>query len=76
MEEKIKLSRSYIIGTLIMVAVGLVALIIAFMSDPQRGWANFLLNNVYFVSLSVGALLFLTIQRVFLNVFCTYLYFF
>lgn len=64
MEEKIKLSRSYIIGTLIMVAVGLVALVFAFMSDPQRGWANFLLNNVYFVSLSVGALLFLTIQRV------------
>ncbi len=64
MEEKIKLSRSYVIGTLVMVAVGLIALIIAFLSDPQRGWANFLLNNVYFVSLSVGALLFLSLQRV------------
>ncbi len=64
MEEKIKLSRNYITGTLIMVAVGLAALIITFLSDPQRGWANFLLNNVYFVSLAVGALLFVSIQRV------------
>lgn len=64
MEEKIKLSRVYIAGTMIMVAVGVAALVTAFISDPQRGWANLLLNNVYFVSLSVGALLFLSIQRV------------
>jgi hypothetical protein len=64
MEEKIKLSRSYISGTLIMIAVGIAALVVGFVSDPQRGWANFLLNNVYFVSLSAGALLFLSIQRV------------
>ncbi len=64
MEEKIKLSRNYIIGTLIMVALGIAAMAYAFIEDPQRGWANFLLNNVYFVSLSVGALLFLSIQRV------------
>jgi hypothetical protein len=64
MEEKIKLSRVYIAVTMIMVAVGTAALVTAFISDPQRGWANLLLNNVYFVSLSVGALLFLSIQRV------------
>jgi hypothetical protein len=64
MEEKIKLSRNYITGTLIMVAVGIAALVVAFISDPLRGWANILLNNVYFVSLSAGALLFLSIQRV------------
>ena len=64
MEEKIKLSRIYIIATLIMILVGLAALVIAFAGDPQRGWANLLLNNVYFVSLAVGALLFASIQRV------------
>lgn len=64
MEERIKLSRIYIIATLIMVLVGIAALVIAFMGDPQRGWANLLLNNVYFVSLAVGALLFVSIQRV------------
>ena len=47
-----------------MVAVGIAALVVAFISDTQRGWANFLLYNVYFVSHSAGALLFLSIQRV------------
>ena len=64
MEERIKLSRIYILATLIMVLVGIAALVTAFMGDPQRAWANMLLNNVYFVSLSVGALLFVAIQRV------------
>jgi hypothetical protein len=64
MEERIKLSRIYIIATLIMIVVGIAALVTAFAGDPQRGWANILLNNVYFVSLAVGALLFAAIQRV------------
>jgi len=64
MEEKIKLSRIYVIATLLMIAVGIVAVVVAFSGDPQRGWANVLLNNVYFVSLAAGALLFASIQRV------------
>jgi len=64
MDEKIKLSRIYIIATLLMVLVGIAAVIVAFTGDPQRGWANLLLNNVYFVSLAAGALLFASIQRV------------
>ncbi len=64
MEERLKLSRIYIIATLVMIAIGIVALVVAFMGDPQRAWANYLLNNVYFVSLAVGAVLFLAIQRV------------
>jgi hypothetical protein len=64
MEERIKLSRVYIAVTLAMVAVGIVALITGFMEDSRRAWANYLLNNVYFISLAVGAVLFLSIQRV------------
>ena len=64
MEDRIKLSRIYIIVSLIMVVVGIVALVMAFGADPTRGWANLLLNNVYFVSLAAGALLFVSIQRV------------
>jgi hypothetical protein len=64
MEEKLKLSRAFVTGTVVMIVIGLAALIYTFISAPERGWANFLLNNVYFLSLSVGALLFLSIQRV------------
>jgi Ni/Fe-hydrogenase subunit HybB-like protein len=64
MEEKIRLSRPYITGSIVMIAIGLAAVVVAFVTDPQRGWANILLNNVYFVSLAAGALLFLALQRV------------
>jgi len=64
MEERIKLSRNYIAATLLMVIVGIAAMVVAFTGDPQRAWANYLLNNVYFVSLAAGAMLFLSIQRV------------
>ncbi len=64
MEERIKLPSLFYIGTFALILIGLVAFIMGFASDPTRAWANFLLNNVYFVSLAAGALLFLSIQRV------------
>jgi hypothetical protein len=64
MEERLKLSRIYIIATLGMVAIGIIALVITFFGDPHRAWANYLLNNVYFISLAAGAILFVSIQRV------------
>lgn len=64
MEERIKLTPSFYIATFVLIAVGVAAFITGFISDPARAWANFLLNNVYFVSLAVGAVLFLALQRV------------
>lgn len=64
MEEKLKLSPRFYTGAIILIAIGLVAFITGFINDSTRAWANFLLNNVYFVSLSVGAVLFLSLQRV------------
>jgi hypothetical protein len=64
MEERLKLPRLYILATLVMVLIGIAAMVVAFTGDVQRAWANYLVNNVYFVSLAVGAVLFLSIQRV------------
>lgn len=64
MEKRIKLSRFFKIGSFLLIAVGVAAFIIGFINDPTRAWANFLLDNVYFVSLSAGAVLFLSLQRV------------
>ena len=64
MEERLKLSSFFYIGTFALIVIGVAAFITGFISDPTRAWANFLLNNVYFVSLSVGAVLFLSLQRV------------
>jgi hypothetical protein len=64
MEERLKLPRLYILATVVMMLIGITALLIAFAGNPTRAWANYLVNNVYFVSLAVGAVLFLAIQRV------------
>ena len=64
MEERLKLSSLFYIGTFALIAIGIAAFIMGFINDPTRAWANFLVNNVYFVSLSAGAVLFLSLQRV------------
>ncbi len=46
----------------ILMLVGIAAVIAGFMSDGHRTWANILLNNYYFITLSMGALLFYSIQ--------------
>ncbi len=47
-----------------MMLIGIVAVVAGFMSDTQRTWANILLNNYYFITLSMGALLFYSIQYI------------
>ena len=64
MEERIKIPLMYTAGALVLVIIGIVAFVAAFTGDAGRGWANLLLNNYYFVSLAVGAVVFLAIQRV------------
>ncbi|HKK62078.1 MAG TPA: hypothetical protein VJ951_05935 [Bacteroidales bacterium] len=64
MEQKLTLKPIFYIGSLVLIVVGIAAFITGFINDPTRAWANFLLNNVYFVSLAVGAVLFLSLQRV------------
>lgn len=64
MEARLKIKPIFYIGTFVLIVVGIVAFITGFINDPTRAWANFLLNNVYFVSLAAGAVLFLSLQRV------------
>lgn len=47
-----------------LLVVGIVATIMGFATDSQRTWSNILLNNYYFISISIGALLFYSIQYI------------
>lgn len=47
-----------------MIVIGLVTVIAGFISDPARTWPNVLLNNMYFITLSLGALMFYSIQYI------------
>jgi hypothetical protein len=64
MKERIPLSKKYLIACIACIVIGLVALIYGFISDPQRAWANYLLNNFYFLSLTIGASFFLCLQSI------------
>jgi hypothetical protein len=46
------------------IGIGLISLAAGFMLDPERAWANYLLNNYYFVSLAIGAAFFGAIQYI------------
>jgi len=64
MEERLTLKPIFYIGSIALIVLGVVAVISGFINDPVRTWAGFLVNNVYFVSLALGAVLFLSLQRV------------
>jgi hypothetical protein len=48
----------------ILIAAGVITLAIGFLTDPARTWVSILLNNFYFLSLSMGAFFFITLQYV------------
>ena len=56
--QKIKLLMYGLIG------IGIISLIAGFVTNPDRAWANYLLNNYYFVSLAIGAAFFGAIQYI------------
>ena len=64
MEEKFVVPQKFKLLTYALIAIGAVSLLLGFFLDSQRAWANYLLNNFYFVSLAIGAAFFIAIQYV------------
>ncbi|PTN08848.1 quinol:cytochrome C oxidoreductase [Mangrovibacterium marinum] len=63
-EEKFVIPKKLKLATYVLIAIGLVSFGWGFVTDPQRSWANYLLNNYLFVSLAVGAAFFISIQYI------------
>ena len=64
MEEKFTFSSKLKYLSFALMAIGIIAIAIAFMGDPQRAWADLLVNNFYFLSLAIGASFFIAIQYI------------
>lgn len=64
MKDRILLSNSFKIACLSGIGIGIIALVYGFISDAQRTWANYLLNNFYFLELALGGAFFLSIQAI------------
>ena len=64
MKDRISLSKNFKIICSLFIILGVVITTYGFISDPQRTWANYLLDNFYFLSLAIGGTFFLTIQSI------------
>jgi hypothetical protein len=64
MEEMYQVSPRLKATSLFLISIGIVTFLFGLYSDPARIWANFLLSNYYFLSLSIGATFFLAIQYI------------
>jgi hypothetical protein len=64
MEEKFIMPQKFRLLTFGLMAVGLISLVLGFIFDAPRAWANYLLNNYYFLSLAVGGAFFLALQYI------------
>lgn len=47
-----------------LMGLGVVGLVVGFMTDPSRTWANILFSNYYFLSLAIGAAFFFSLQYI------------
>jgi len=64
MEEKLVISNKFKMFTYALIAIGVISFALGFMFDAKRTWANYLLNNFYFISLAIGAAFFGAIQYI------------
>lgn len=64
MKDRVNLSTTFTVGAGIFILVGLAAFIAGFLQDPDRTWANYLLNNYYFLMLALGAAFFIALQNI------------
>ena len=62
MKDQLKISTTFRIITLILIGIGALTFLFGILSDSVRTWANYLIVNYYFLSLSLGAAFFLAIQ--------------
>ncbi|MGM0565899.1 MAG: hypothetical protein ACQESX_03975 [Bacteroidota bacterium] len=62
MQTNFQLPKKIKIVAFALLAIGIVALATGFINDPERTWVNLLFNNLYFLTLSIGAVMFYSIQ--------------
>ena len=64
MKEDLKVSTTFRIVAGVLVLIGLATFAYGFIKDPDRAWANYLINNYFFLSLAMGGTFFFVIQYI------------
>lgn len=64
MDEKYSVSPRLKNTAILLVFIGILTVILGFYFEPEKTWANLLLNNYYFISIAIGATFFYAIQYI------------
>jgi len=64
MKDQLIVSKKFKTAAYILIGIGVVSFALGFAFDAKRTWANYLLNNYYFLSLAMGAAFFGAIQYI------------
>jgi len=64
MKDQLVVSKNFKLLTYILIGIGVVSFALGFAFDAKRTWANYLLNNYYFLSIAIGAAFFGAIQYI------------
>jgi hypothetical protein len=64
MDKQLVISKRFNYLTFILMGIGLVTIVAGLFFNPVKTWANYLMNNYYFLSLAVGATFFLALQYI------------
>jgi hypothetical protein len=64
MEDKVVLTPTFKIATIILMVAGLLTTVFGLISDPARTWANYLLNSYFFLAIAIGASFFYALQYI------------
>src|SRR3954467_7651841 len=59
MDRKYELTKNNRVITMVMIAIGIIAIAMGFMNDKTRAWAVLLQNDFYFTAMSLAATFFL-----------------
>ncbi|HNS16763.1 MAG TPA: hypothetical protein PKH94_03390 [Bacteroidales bacterium] len=63
-DTQLHISRRFTYLTFAMMGIGLITLAAGFLVNPVKTWANYLMNNYYFLSLAIGATFFAALQYI------------
>lgn len=65
MDNKIQVGNKFKIAMIVLIIVGLVTITAGFLTgEATRTWANLLLNNYYFLAITIGATFWMAIQAI------------
>lgn len=64
MENTFKITKTFKLITWGMIAIGIITFVLGFIYNPETTWANYLLNNYYFLALAIGGTFWLALQRI------------